>query len=49
VLLENSRELVAGRVDALSPDSSVLWLHLEHGLGRRLFLQIDGYQTFRIR
>lgn len=47
VILENSRELVAGCVDAISLDASVLWLQLEQGRGRRLFLQTDGYAAFR--
>jgi hypothetical protein len=47
VILENSRELVAGCVDAISLDASVLWLQLEQGRGRRLFLQTEGYAAFR--
>lgn len=47
VVLENSSELVGGRVDDISLDASVLWLHLEQGRGRRLFLQADGYTAFR--
>lgn len=35
----------AGTVDAISEDSSIVWLILENGGGRRLFYNTDGHQT----
>lgn len=33
-----------GKVDDLTPDGAIVWVHLADGRGRRMFAQADGYQ-----
>lgn len=47
VLEEDAREM-RGRVDTVSEDGDVLWLHLEGGMGRRLFTGTGGDRVWRV-
>lgn len=47
ILPENGHEL-SGRVDAVTEDGAVLWLHLAAGEGRKLFLRSEGFVVWRI-
>lgn len=48
VLEEYAREM-RGRVDTVTEDGGVLWLHLEDGGGRRLFTGTGGDRVWRVR
>jgi hypothetical protein len=37
-----------GRVDAVTEDGQILWLHLKAGAGRRLFTRTEGVLTWRV-
>ncbi|WP_104044411.1 hypothetical protein [Arthrobacter sp. ZGTC412] len=45
---EFAREM-RGRVDTVTEDGDVLWLHLEGGGGRRLFTGTGGDRVWRVR
>lgn len=47
VLAEGAREL-CGKVDAVTGDGAVLWVHLDGGAGRRLFTRTDGGRVWRV-
>lgn len=47
VVAENGLEL-SGRVDAVTEDGAILWLHLAAGAGRRLFTHSEGGLVWRI-
>lgn len=32
-----------GRVDDVTPDGSIMWVHLANGWGRRMFVRAEGY------
>ena len=42
LIVDNDAPNLAGRVDAVTEDGSILWLHLKEGAGRRLFTRTDG-------
>jgi hypothetical protein len=45
VTIEQSRRLKeTGVVDDLSDDGRIVWVHLDHGRGRRMYLEDDGYR-----
>lgn len=39
--------IAAGRIDMLSMDGSILWLHKDTGNDRSLFLRSDGLRVYR--
>jgi hypothetical protein len=48
VEIHNHGQVVAsGRIDMLAMDGSVLWLQLDDGQGRALFLHSDGLRVYR--
>jgi hypothetical protein len=47
VAQENGSEFY-GRVDAVTEDGSVLWVHLAGGAGRRLFARSEGDFLWRV-
>lgn len=48
VIVENDAAELFGRVDAATDDGLILWVHLEAGAGRRLFLRADGTLLWRL-
>jgi hypothetical protein len=48
VLEEYAREM-RGRVDTVTEDGDVLWLHLEGGGGRKLFTRAGGDRVWQAR
>ena len=44
---KDSAEL-SGRVDTVTEDGLILWLHLKNGAGRRLFTRTDAMLTWRL-
>jgi hypothetical protein len=47
-LVKNNAAELSGRVDTVTEDGSILWLHLEDGAGRRLFTHTDSVLTWRV-
>lgn len=47
VLEAVGRELY-GRVDAVTEDGAVLWLHMDAGAGRRLFTRTEDGRVWRL-
>jgi hypothetical protein len=47
-LVNNDEAELSGRVDTVTEDGSVLWLHLADGAGRRLFTRTDYVLTWRV-
>ena len=46
VLIENTGTLPeTGRIDSKTSDGNVIWVHLDHGRGRRMFLRQDGHRV----
>jgi hypothetical protein len=48
LIVENDAPELAGRVDVVTEDGLILWLHLEAGAGRRLFTRADGVLVWRV-
>lgn len=48
VVLEEHTYELHGRVDTLTEDGEVLWLHLEGGGGRRLFTNSGGDRVWQV-
>lgn len=48
LVVENDAPELAGRVDDVTEDGLILWLHLEAGAGRRLFTRADGVLIWRL-
>ena len=47
IVQENAGEL-SGRVDAVTEDGTILWVHLAGGAGRRLFTRSEGGHVWRV-
>lgn len=47
IVQENGEEL-SGRVDAVTEDGTVLWVHLAGGAGRRLFTRSERGHVWRV-
>ena len=47
IVQENGWAL-AGRVDAVTEDGTILWVHLEGGAGRRLFTRSESGCVWRV-
>jgi len=48
ILVDNDETEFSGRVDTVTEDGSILWLHLADGAGRRLFTRTNYVLTWRI-
>lgn len=48
LIVDNDALNLAGRVDVVTEDGSILWLHLKEGAGRRLFTRTDGARVWRV-
>ena len=48
VILEKDAAEVFGRVDAVTDNGQILWVHVEAGAGRRMFMQTDGTLVWRL-
>jgi hypothetical protein len=48
ILTENTVHL-SGRVDTITHEGEILWLHLSAGEGRKLFLRSENVAIWRIR
>lgn len=48
LVVESDAPELAGRVDVVTEDGLILWLHLEAGAGRRLFTRFDGVLIWRV-
>ena len=48
VIVENDAPALSGRVDAVTDDGQILWVHVEAGAGRRLFTRADGTLVWRV-
>lgn len=48
ILSENAVQL-SGRVDTVTQDGEILWLHLSAGAGRKLFLRAEDVVVWCIR
>lgn len=47
ILPEDGPE-VSGRVDAVTEEGTILWLHLAAGEGRKLFLRSEGLVVWKV-
>lgn len=47
LLVDDNATELSGRVDTVTEDGSILWLHLD-GVGRRLFIHTDSVPIWRI-
>jgi hypothetical protein len=48
LFIESDARQLRGRVDAVTKDGTVLWLHMDAGGGRRLFTRLDGGLVWRM-
>jgi hypothetical protein len=47
-IVDNDAPELSGRVDTVTDDGQILWLHLEAGAGRRLFTRTEGVLSWRV-
>lgn len=48
IVLDQATGFFFGTVDALTDDRSIMWVQLDNGLGRRLFMRLDGCKVWRV-
>jgi hypothetical protein len=42
VIWQRAKMVASGRADIVAADRSMIWVHLDNGMGRALFLRSDG-------
>lgn len=48
LMVEKYTPGLSGRVDAVTEDGEILWLHLSNGRGRRIYMRADGALAWRV-
>lgn len=48
IIVVDETGIFSGSIDALTENRSIMWVQLDNGCGRRLFMQADGCQVWRV-
>lgn len=48
IVFDQTTGIFSGCIDALTEDREIMWLQLDSGRGRKLFMQLDGCKVWRV-
>ena len=48
IIVVDQTGIFSGWIDALTEDRSIMWVQLDNACGRKLFMQVDGCEVWRV-